>query len=122
MSKDMDHLPAISFTMADPPVPSIDAPQASVDVLWEALVYLSPTVRHKQDPTSSEFMSHSGDLLLWALMRTILPTSMLRQCIQMLYHLDSKLDFMADFHLPSPVASSQPLRLPDSRWELGTSI
>ena len=40
----------------------------------------------------------------------------------MLHHLDAELDFVADFHLPSPVASSQPLRLPDGRWELGISI
>ena len=37
-------------------------------------------------------------------------------------HLDNEPDFVVDFHLPSPVASSQPLRLPDGRWELGTSI
>ena len=36
--------------------------------------------------------------------------------------LDAKPDFLVDFHLPSPIASSQPLRLPDGRWELGTSI
>ena len=36
--------------------------------------------------------------------------------------LDAKLGFVVDFHLLSPAASSQPLRLPDSRWELGTSI
>ena len=40
----------------------------------------------------------------------------------MLYRLDAELDFVVDFHLPSPVASSQPLRLPNGRWELGTSI
>ena len=40
----------------------------------------------------------------------------------MLHHLDAKLDFVVDFCLPSPVASSQPLRLPNGRWELGTSI
>ena len=38
------------------------------------------------------------------------------------HHLDAKLDFAVDLRLPSPVASSQPLRLPDGRWELGTSI
>ena len=37
-------------------------------------------------------------------------------------HLDAELDFVADFCLPSPVASSQPLRLLDGRWELGMSI
>ena len=37
-------------------------------------------------------------------------------------HLDAELDFVVDFYLPSPVASSQPLRLLDGRWELGTSI
>ena len=36
--------------------------------------------------------------------------------------LDTKPDFAVDFYLPSPVASSQPLRLPNGRWELGTSI
>ena len=36
--------------------------------------------------------------------------------------LDAKLDFVADFCLPSLVASSQPLRLPNTRWELGMSI
>ena len=50
------------------------------------------------------------------------PTSVLRQHIQMPRHLDTELDFVADFYLPSPVASSQPLRLLDGRWELGTSI
>ena len=39
-----------------------------------------------------------------------------------MHQLDAKPDFAADFYLPSPVASSQPLRLPDGRWELGTSI
>ena len=51
-----------------------------------------------------------------------LPTSALRHCIQTPRRLDAELDFAADFCLPSPVASSQPLRLPDGRWELGTSI
>ena len=36
--------------------------------------------------------------------------------------LDAEPDFVVDLCLPSPVASSQPLRLPDGRWELGTSI
>ena len=47
---------------------------------------------------------------------------MLRQCIQMLCCLDAKPDFAADFHLPSPAASTLPLRLSDGRWELSTSI
>ena len=47
---------------------------------------------------------------------------MLRQYIQSLCHLDAEPDFVVDFYLPSPVASSQPLRLLDGRWELGTSI
>ena len=38
------------------------------------------------------------------------------------HQLDAEPDFVASFHLPSPVASSYPLRLPDGRWELGTSI
>ena len=40
----------------------------------------------------------------------------------MLCRLDAEPDFAMDFCLPSPVSSSQPLRLPDGRWELGTSI
>ena len=38
------------------------------------------------------------------------------------HHLDAKLDFVVDFYLPSLVASSQPLGLLDSSWELGTTI
>ena len=55
-------------------------------------------------------------------LRAVLPTSALRHCIQTPRRLDAEPDFAADFRLPSPVASSQPLRLPDGRWELGTSI
>ena len=40
----------------------------------------------------------------------------------MLCCFDAELDFMVDFYLPSPMASSQPLRLLDGRWELGMSI
>ena len=36
--------------------------------------------------------------------------------------LDAEPDFVVDFCLLSPVASSQLLRLPNGRWELGTSI
>ena len=50
------------------------------------------------------------------------PTSVLRQHIQILCCLDAELDFAADFCPPSPVASSQPLRLADGRRGLGTSI
>ena len=56
------------------------------------------------------------------MLHAALPTSALRQRIQMLSHLDVKPDFAADFCLPYPVASSQPLRLPDGRWKLGTFI
>ena len=109
--------------MADPPVTSVDMlPQASFDVLLEALVHLGPTIRHEQDPTLSKLTSHSWDLLPGALLHTMPPTSVLRQCIQMPCHLDTEPEFAADFYLPSPAASSQPLRLPDGRWELGTSI
>ena len=37
-------------------------------------------------------------------------------------HLDAELNYVEDFYLPSLVASSQALRLPDGRWELDTSI
>ena len=40
----------------------------------------------------------------------------------MAQHLYTEPDFVADLYLPFPAASSQPLRLPDSRWELVTSI
>ena len=52
----------------------------------------------------------------------MLPPPSMRQHVQTPRYLDAELDFVVDFHLPSPVASSQPLRLPDSGWELGTSI
>ena len=55
-------------------------------------------------------------------LRAILPVSVLRQCIYTLHYLDAKPDFVADFCLPSPAASSQPFRLPNGRWELGTSM
>ena len=108
--------PAATDLMAS----STDAPQTSFDAPWQTLVYLSPTVRWEQDPSSSE--SVSQDLPPGVPLCTMPPTSALRQCIQTLGRLDAKLDFMADVHLPSSVASSQLLRLPDGRWELGTSI
>ena len=40
----------------------------------------------------------------------------------MLRCLDAKLEFAEDFCLPSLFASSQLVRLPDGRWELGMSI
>ena len=104
--------------MADPPATSADASC----ICKEALVYLGPTTRCEQDPTSSEFISHSWDLPPGVQLHAALPTSALRQCIQMPSYLDTEPDFAANFYLPSPAASSQPLRLPDGRWELGTSI
>ena len=47
-------------------------------------------------------------------------TAPLLDALQALF--DVLLGFAVDFYLPSPVASSQPLRLPDGRWELGISI
>ena len=45
MDMDMDFPPAISPTTADQVAISSDASQALFDMLWEALVPLSPTVR-----------------------------------------------------------------------------
>ena len=102
--------------------PSSDTPRALFDVPREALVYLGPTVRQEQEPTSSEFISNIQDLPLGVLLCTVPPTSALKQHVQMLWCLDTELDFAVNFCLPSPMASSQPLRLLDGRWELGTSI
>ena len=93
-----------------------DVSYALFDVPQEAFVYLSPTLRWERDPTLSEFMSHSQDLLLGALLHATLTIMALKQCIQTPCHLDAEPDFVVDFCLPSPVASSQPLRLPDGRW------
>ena len=122
MGEDIDHLLVASPATANHMAPLSDILQASFDVPWQTLINLSPAVRMEQDLNSSEFTSHSWDLLLGAPMCTVPPTSAFRQCIQMLHCLDAKLDFAVDFCLPFPVASSQPLRLLDGRWELSTSI
>ena len=59
MGIDMDCPPAVSSTMADPLATSEDMLQALFDALQEVVVHLGPAVRHEQEPTSSEFMSHS---------------------------------------------------------------
>ena len=97
MGIDMDCPPAASSTIADPPGTSADALQVSFDMPWEALVHLSPAIRCELDPTSSEFISHSWDLLPGVLLHVIPPTSVLRQHVQMLHHLDAELDFAVDF-------------------------
>ena len=92
----------------------------SFDALGQTLVHLGPAVRWEQDPSTSE--SVSQEILPGVPLHAAPPTSALRHHVQMPRQLDAEPDFVADFHLPSPVASSQPLRLPDGRWELGTSI
>ena len=104
--KDMDHPPVTSPTTADQMAPLLDVQRASFDVLWETLIYLTPAIKQEQDPTSSKFISHSWDLLLGVPLYAVPPTSELRQHIQMPCHLDIKPDFMADFHLPSPIVRS----------------
>ena len=121
-AKDMDHPLVASPAVADQIAPFLDAPRALFDMPHETLVHLGPVVRREQDPTSSEFTSHSRDLLLGLPLCTSLPISALRQCIQMQCCLYTELDSVADFYLSSPAASSQPLRLPNGGWELGTSI
>ena len=120
LGKDKEHPPVVSSATIDHTASSMDAPQISFNVPCQTLVHLSLAVRWEQDPSTSE--SVSREILPGAPLCAVLPTSALRHCIQMPRQLDTKLDFAADFCLPSPVASSQPLRLPDGRWELGTSI
>ena len=122
MGKDMACPPVVYSTMADQATPSLDALQALFDAPWEAVTHLGPTVRWEPDPTLSEFMSYSWDLPLGVPLHAVLPTTVKRHCIQMLCYLDAEPDFAVDFCLPSPMASSQPLRLPYGRWELSTSI
>ena len=120
LGEDNERLPAVSSATIDHTALSMDVPQTSFNVPHQTLVYLGPAVRREQDPSMSE--SVSREILPGAPLCTTPPTSALRHRIQMPQQLDAKPDFAADFCLPSPVASSQPLRLPDDRWELGTSI
>ena len=118
--KDKDCPPLASPATIDHTALSTDAPQISFDAPCQTLVYLGPAVRQEQNPSSSE--SVSREILPGALLCTMLPITALRHHVQMPRRLDTKPDFAADFFLTSPVASSQPLRLPYGRWELGTSI
>ena len=120
LGKDKDCPPVAFSATIDHMASSMDAPQTSFNALHQILVHLSLAVRREQDPSMSE--SVSWEIPLGALLHAALPTSALRHRIQMPCRLDAKPDFVVDFCLPSPVASSQPLRLPDLRWELGTSI
>ena len=118
--EDKERPPIASSATIDHTALSVDAPQMSLDVPCQTLVHLSPAVRWEPDPSTSE--SVSREIPPGAPLRAMPPTSALRHCVQIPQQLDAKPDFAADFCLPSPVASSQPLRLPDGRWELGTSI
>ena len=120
LGEDKNHPPVASFAAIDHTALSTDMPQTSFNALHQTLVYLGLAVRREQDPSSSE--SVSWEIPPGVLLHAALSTSALRHCIQTPRQLDAELDFTADFHLPSLVASSQPLRLPDGRWELGTSI
>ena len=120
LGKDRDCPPVVSPAAIDHTASSIDVLQTSFNVPCQTLVHLGPVVRWEQDPSSSE--SVSREIPPGALLCATPPTSALRHRIQTPHQLDAELDFAADFHLPSLVASSQPLRLPDSRWEMGTSI
>ena len=94
----MDCPLAVSSAAADPLATSADMLQALFDAPWEAFEHLCPTVRYEQNPTLSEFTSHNWGLLPGVLLCAMLPTSALRQCIQMPCHLDSEPDFAADFY------------------------
>ena len=102
----MDHPPVASPTAADQMAPLSDVPWALFDVLWETLIHLGPDIRQEQDLNSFKFASHSWDLLLGAPLQAVMPTSALRQCIQMPCCLDAELDFAVDFCLPFPAVSS----------------
>ena len=120
LGKDKDCLPIASPATIDHTASSTDTPQISFDALHQTLVHLGPAVRREQDPSSSE--SESWEILPGAPLCAMPPTYALRHHGQMPCQLDAELDFAADFHLPSSITSSQPLRLPNGRWELGTSI
>ena len=120
LGKDKDHPTIASPTAVDHTASSMGMPLTSFDTLCQTLVHLGPAVRREQDPSLLE--SVSREIPLGALLCTMPPTSALRHHVQMPCQLGAKPDFAVDFHLPSPVASSQPLRLPKGRWELGTSI
>ena len=122
MGEDMNCPPVASPSAAGQAEPLSDALWASFDVLQETLVHLDPATRREQGRTLSKFMSHSWDLLPGELLHAGMPISILRQHVQKPCRLDAELNFVVDFHLPSPEASSQPIRLPDGRWELDTSI
>ena len=116
MGKDMDHPLIASPTTADHMAPLSDTMWALLNMPQETLIHLGPAVRQEQDPILSKFMSHSQDLPPGALLYATPPTSALMQHIQIPHCLDTKLDSVVDFYLPSPVPSSQPLRLLDGRW------
>ena len=120
VGKDKERPPIASSTAVDHTASSVDVLQTSFNAPHQTLVHLGPAVRWEQDPSTSE--SVSWEIPPGAPLHAVLPTSALRHHVQTPQRLDTKPDFVADFHLPSPVASSQPLRLPDGRWELGTSI
>ena len=117
--EDKERPPIASSAAIDHMALSMDVPQTSFDVPHQTLVHLGPAVRREQDPSTSE--SVSREIPLGAPLCAMPPTSALRHCIQMPRRLDAEPDFALDFRLPSPVASSHPLRLPNGRWELGTS-
>ena len=100
----MGHPPVASPTPADQAASLSDAPQALFAAPWETLVHLSPAISCEQDPTS--FETCSRELPLGVPLHAAPPTSVLRQCIQMLHHLDTELDFVVGFCLPSPAAST----------------
>ena len=104
MGKDMDCPPNFSLATADNMAASLDALQVSFYMPQQTLVHLRPAVRREQDPSLSE--SNSWDIPQGEPLHAVLPTLALRQCIQMLHHLDAELDIAADFYLSSPVASS----------------
>ena len=120
LGKDKERPPIASSAAIEHTALSVDVPQTSFDAPHHTLVYLGLAVRWEQDPSTSE--SVSWEILPGAPLCAMPPTSALRHHIQTPCQLDAEPDFAVDFHLPSPVASSQPLRLPNGRWELGTSI
>ena len=117
LGEDKESPPIASSATINQTASSMDAPQTSFNLPRQTLVHLGSALRRELDPSTSE--SVSREIPPGALLCAMLLTSALRHHVQMPQQLDAEPDFVADFCLPSPVASSQPLRLPNGRWVLG---
>ena len=119
--EDRERPPVASSATIDHTASSVDMP---ADVIQCAA--LDPSTSRPSSKEGARYkyirVGESGDSAGGAATRRAANLWFEAPCIQTPRRLDAEPDFAADFCLPSPVASSQPLRLPDGRWELGTSI